>query len=172
MRKNKIPGEGTEDEVLNTTTEGVNEKGIDVKSDPSEKNGFNPSSCSSPKVKSDKTNKAESKKDLFKCEKCDYKVKKEDTLKKHMITKHDGHVCKECNKNMSSFMELLKHVAKMHTKETVEGTDQTESEKKVVEVVQYVEVTGMKDTEYENVEKDNKVTLSESMLDTILLEGY
>ena len=56
--------------------------------------------------------------------------------------------------------------------ETVEGTDQTESERKVVEVVQHVEETGMKDTEYENVEKDNKVTLSESMLDNILLEGY
>ena len=56
--------------------------------------------------------------------------------------------------------------------ETVEGTDQTESERKVVEVIQHVEETGMKDTEYENIEKDNKVTLSESMLDTILLEGY
>ena len=36
IKKNKISGQGTEDKVLNTTTEGVNEKGIDVKAEPSE----------------------------------------------------------------------------------------------------------------------------------------
>ena len=143
MKKNKIPGEGTEGDVVNITAEGavIKENEIHVKSDLSDQNCFNPSSCSSPKVKSDKTKKGEKKEEFFKCEKCDYKVRKEATLKKHIITKHEVHVCKECNEKVSTFMELLKHVAKNHTKETVEETEFKEPEEKDfknkdVEVVQ------------------------------------
>ena len=60
----------------------------------------------------------------------------------------------------------------MHIKETVEETGQTEFEKKVVEEVQHVEETGIKDNENGNVKKDNIVALSESMLDDFILEGY
>ena len=41
-----------------------------------DKNCFNPSSCSSPKDDSHKSKKRENKEDIFKCEKCDYQVKK------------------------------------------------------------------------------------------------
>ena len=143
MKKNKIASEGIEGEVVNKTTEGavIKENKIHVKSDLSDENCFNPSSCSSPKVKSDKTKKVEKKEEFFKCEKCDYKVKKEATLKKHIITKHEVNVCKECNEKVSTFMELLKHVAKNHTKETVEETqfkepDEKGFENKDVEVIQ------------------------------------
>ena len=47
-------------------------------------------------------------------------AKKEATIKKHMITQHDNHASKECNKNVPSFMVLLKYVAQYHDKETLE----------------------------------------------------
>ena len=40
------------------------------------------------------------------------------------------------------------------------------------EEVQHVKETGIKDSEKENVKKGYEVTLSESMLDDVLLEGY
>ena len=66
---------------------------------------FNPTSSSSPKDKdtnkeqedeTDKVMNNEMKENLYSCTKCDYKVKKEATLKRHIITKHEEHVCKEC----------------------------------------------------------------------------
>ena len=58
-------------------------------------------------------------------------------MKKHIITKHEVHVCKECNEKVSTFMELLKHVAKNHTKETeFKELDEKDFENKDVEVVQ------------------------------------
>ena len=99
-----------------------------------DKNCFNPSSCSSPKDENHKAKKREGKEDLFKCEKCDYKVKKEALLKKHMVTKHEDHVCKQCNEKVSSFMELLKHVAKYHTTESVEEIEFKEADKNNINV--------------------------------------
>ena len=43
------------------------------------------------------------------------------TMKNHLITTHKEHVCKECQKDMSNFMELLKHIAKHHGKDQVEA---------------------------------------------------
>ena len=40
------------------------------------------------------------------------------------------------------------------------------------EEVQHVKETGIKDSVKENVKKGYEVTLSESMLDDVLLEGY
>ena len=40
-------------------------------------------------------------------------------MKKHNITNHEDHDCKECHKKVPSSMELLKHVAKHHCKEHV-----------------------------------------------------
>ena len=53
-----------------------------------------------------------------------------------MLTKHDDHVCKECQQKFSSFMELLKHVAKQHHKEQSEVQDivPEEDEFKVVNI--------------------------------------
>ena len=43
-------------------------------------------------------------------------AKKKKTLKNHMLTKHEHHLCKECHESLPNFMQLLKHVAKHHTK--------------------------------------------------------
>ena len=111
------------------------EIGIDVK-DVSE-NYFNPKSFSSPKVKDntsqsnvkkDKIKKNEKEKVFFKCAKCEYKSKKEEYLKKHVLTKHEEHACKECKEIFQSFMELLKHISLHHFKETGEGGGQSEEE--------------------------------------------
>ena len=113
----------------------------------SEQNCFNPNISSSPKVKNtilnktikrDKEQKSELTEDLYSCSMCEYKAKKEATLKKHIITKHKDHVCKECNDKLSSFMELLKHVAKYHSKESVEeveikGEKEKDDQKDLVE---------------------------------------
>ena len=34
-----------------------------------------------------------------------------------MITKHEEHPCKECDMKLTTFMDLLQHVAKHHLKE-------------------------------------------------------
>ena len=39
------------------------------------------------------------------------------------MTKHEDHVCKECQEKFSSFMDLLKHVANHHHKNEVEVED-------------------------------------------------
>ena len=44
------------------------------------------------------------------------KQKKEAMLKKHIITHHEDHVCKECDEKLNSFMKLLNHIAKHHPK--------------------------------------------------------
>ena len=80
------------------------------------KKKFNPKSASSPKVK-DKVKKGEEKELFLTCSKCNYKSKKEALLKKHMLTKHEDHNCKECKEKFQSLMELLKHVAKHHANE-------------------------------------------------------
>ena len=54
---------------------------------------------------------------------CDYKVKKEATLQKHIITKHQDHVCKECKEKLPSFMDLLKHVSTHHVEEPCEKAE-------------------------------------------------
>ena len=46
----------------------------------------------------------------------DYKVRKESTLQKHIITK-------ECKQKCTSFMELPNYGAKYHTEEPAEMTD-------------------------------------------------
>ena len=71
----------------------------------------------------DKVEKMEIKNDLFKCTMCEYKCKREGTLNKHMLTKHQDHACKECKDICSSFIELLKHVASVHFKERYKETD-------------------------------------------------
>ena len=57
---------------------------------------------------------------LLSWNKCNYKAKKEANLKKHMITQHDDHAGKGCKEKLPSFMDLMKHVAKPHAKETFE----------------------------------------------------
>ena len=55
--------------------------------------------------------------------------KKETTLSKHMITTHQEHPCKDCKEKLSTFMQLLKHVAKHHCKEQ----DKEEAEDDIIE---------------------------------------
>ena len=37
-----------------------------------------------------------------------------------MLSKHEEHQCKECHLKLSTFMELLKHIANEHCKEQCE----------------------------------------------------
>ena len=60
------------------------------------------------------------KQTLFSCHECDYVAKKEKFLNKHILTKHQDHICKECKEKFQTFMELLKHVAKHHSSEPAE----------------------------------------------------
>ena len=66
---------------------------------------------------------------FFNCNICDYKLKKKETLKKHMITKHKDHTCKEWQHNLTSFMNLLKHVAEQHVQETAEEKGEQDEQK-------------------------------------------
>ena len=54
---------------------------------------------------------------VYKCQICDYTCKKFTTLNKHKNTKHIGHVCKVCGKNLNNAMDLLQHVAIEHKEE-------------------------------------------------------
>ena len=98
--------------------------------------------------------KSEIKQDFLLCDKCNYKYKKEVSLEKHMVTKHEY---KECNSKFSSFMELLKHIAKDHfrnSKEEMDGKVQSED--------------FMDEDKKEVNEKDKQFVFSESMLDKFL----
>ena len=66
----------------------------------------------SPTVVDDKSK--ESKKDQFKCEKCDFRCKKEGTLTTHINTKHAAQQCKICSQTLVSAIELLQHITKEH----------------------------------------------------------
>ena len=67
-----------------------------------------------------------------------------------MIAKHKKHQCKECRLNLSTFMELMKHIAKHHCK------DQTEEE-------EFNQQTEKQD--YKGDEKVSSFVFNESMLD-------
>ena len=62
--------------------------------------------------------------------KCKYKCKKEISMKKHMLTNHEDHQCKECQQKLPKFMELLKHAAKNHFKDK-EGDKDDSKENKI-----------------------------------------
>ena len=44
-------------------------------------------------------------------------MQKENFLKKHITIKYEEHSCKECKEKLSSFTELIKHIAKYHCKD-------------------------------------------------------
>ena len=56
-----------------------------------------------------------SKKDQFKCEKCDYACQKEATLQEHNNKKHVDQQYKVCSKKLSFTTELLYHIEKEHS---------------------------------------------------------
>ena len=73
-----------------------------------------PKVCSStPKDVKEKIKIDHSKEEILKCPKC----KKEISMKKHMLTNHEDHQCKECQQKLPTFMKLLKHVVKNHFKD-------------------------------------------------------
>ena len=80
------------------------------------------------KEKKSSDTKSDTKDKIFKCTRCNYETKKEATLNKHFITKHEDHVCKECEEKLPSFMELMKHVSKHHHKEKDEIEKEIEEE--------------------------------------------
>ena len=60
-----------------------------------------------------------------------YEFKNQDTLKKHLTTKHSEHQCKDCQEKLPTFMHLLIHITQHHYKnqsETEEGQDKEHQE--------------------------------------------
>ena len=72
-------------------------------------------------MKKDKEVKKDGYKDeMFNCKQCNYSIKKEITLKKHIVNNHEDHQCKECKETFSNFMHLLKHVSTHHSQDKEE----------------------------------------------------
>ena len=65
---------------------------------------------------------------MQKCDQCKYTCKKETSLKKHILTKHKEHQCKECQLKLPRFMNLLSHIAKQHFEEKIEDEENHEKE--------------------------------------------
>ena len=100
-----------------------------------------------------------SKSELLKCEKCNYSCKKEKSLKNHMLTKHDYHECKECQKKLPNFMQLLKHKAEHHTEEQKEISEEERLLQKQIE---------NEHGEDHEAEKEASHVFDESMLEEFL----
>ena len=66
------------------------------------------------KVEHSKAKKSDAKVGMFTYNRCNYESKRESILKKHIITKHEDHMCKECSKNLLTFKGLMKHIAEHH----------------------------------------------------------
>ena len=117
---------------------------------------FNPKSVSSPKVKEsgcdlklkeDEYKEDKIKKNFFVCSQCNYKSKMEGLFKKHMVTKHKDHMCKECKEKFPSPMDLLKHVAKHHINETNEGKDLKDQGEEVINFEEDQDKVDIKDSD-------------------------
>ena len=70
----------------------------------------------------------------FKCDECEYVVKKKSTLYKHIKTKHAEHECKSCNLKFKTALEALKHSAKDHSSNIQEDKRESESTEKYVSI--------------------------------------
>ena len=105
------------------------------------------------------TKSKKSKKDQYKCEKCDYKCKREETLLKHMNLKHEHQECKICSKSFSSTVELLQHIAKEHniSEEYVEKVTEIQD----LDEVKIMEIDKIQES-VDNNEKHRSFEFSES----------
>ena len=99
------------------------------------------------KLKEDEYKENKIKENFFVCSQCNYKSKKEGLFKKHMLTKHKDHMCKECNEKFPSSMELLKHVAKHHINETNEGKDLKDQGEEVIHFEEDQDKVDIKDSD-------------------------
>ena len=77
-----------------------------------------------------------------------------------MVIQHDNHACKECQENLPSFMELLKHVAKHLGRETVEVKNFEDSNGK--------DIQNKKINDEEKIYKAKCFVFSETMLDEFI----
>ena len=73
---------------------------------------------STKKVKKDKEEKFEAKKQIINNSEFGYQCKKQPALKRHFLTKHDVHVCKECQGKFSSFISLPYRKMRRHIQTT------------------------------------------------------
>ena len=146
--------------VLNKTKKGlghqenVKEKVNDFKED-IHNEGFNPKVTSSPTDK-DRVKKDEVKEHFLACSKCSYKSKKEALLKKHMLTKHEDHTCKECKEKFQSLMELLKHVSKHHFNEKDEVKEINDQGQELVQKKDNQKIINLEDSDEVKSIKRNK----------------
>ena len=107
------------DSEVNDLFQSITEKDDDAEKEPIV-NNFSMNKDSSDKKERDinskvmKENKLnaqneDKKEGMLTCTKCDYECKKESTLEKYRIAKHEDHICQECKDKLPSFMELMIH---------------------------------------------------------------
>ena len=162
IKKNKGPVQDSDvEDKENKTEKKISEENCPINNIYFNSNDIK-NKCSTPKKTKDKAKKVEHKEMLINCNKCNYQCKKQATLDKHILTKHDEHVCKECPEKLSSFMELLKHVAKHHhdNEVVVQGKVSEDS---------FVEQEAENLDKYKDKgDKDSSFIFEESMLDEFL----
>ena len=135
----EVKKKSTKDPKLKSS-EHVKEKQSETKEEVSCENiSFNDNdlkgTTSTPKGINDKAEKLDFKNYMLSCNECNYVCKKEKSLKNHMLTKHEQHQCKECEEKLPNFMQLLKHVAKHHTKNQGENEEILSKEEALVDKV-------------------------------------
>ena len=110
------------------------------------------------KAVQNKAKKSDGKVVMFNCNNCNYECKKEKRLKKHIITKHEYHMCKECEENLPTFLDFIKHIAEHHCTELKDLNDMKDQSK--------TEVDEKEDEEKST--KANSFVFSESMMDEFI----
>ena len=80
-------------------------------------------------------------------------------MKKHMLTNHENHQCKECQQKLPTFMELIKHVAQNHFKDKEGNNDDSKENNSEEDQIE---------------EKNHSVKEKDKVSDTLLeeLEDY
>ena len=110
------------------------------------------------KYKKDMAEDNDSKEVFLNCNKCKYKCKKENLLKKHMTSKHEEHQCKECEKYLPTSFELLLHTSKHHSNFQGERKDEENIQKE-------------KYKEKDEIHKE-EIAKTDHEFDEAMLDGY
>ena len=108
--------------------------------------------------------------EMFNCDKCKYKSKKETLLKKHMILKHEDHQCKTCETKLPTSIELLKHIATHHIPTTGDKESINDKEEEKVHIAkEHNEQEESWDIKFQSTPKSTKE--EDELFDDLLLEG-
>ena len=85
-----------------------------------------------------KSEEIEKSLNAFKCDLCDYRCEKSNTLKKHNKTKHTKQKCSKCSVEFKTSIDLLSHIAREHHDEDggkLHSTPKSDSEQEKTDFV-------------------------------------